>query len=331
MSLQNIKDQGNHRAAPSGPKSLIIGLLNLMPDAAFAATEAQFGGLLAAACGPRAVQLELFTLPQLERSGLVLADVKRRYRTPEDLTSRRLDGLIITGTEPRQADLRREPYWAELARVIDWAADNTRSTLFSCLAAHAAVLHLDGIQRRRRAVKLTGVMASAKTGPHPLTGQTPDVWQTPHSRWNDVSEADLEAHHYQVLTRSPEAGADLFVKDVGSQFVFLQGHPEYDGGTLQKEYRRDVRRFLAGETEVYPNLPVNVFKSAIAGKLEALAGSALKSRDPKLLEAVSRLLREVPSTAPWRGQSVQLYSNWLGSFGAAQRDSRPSAGLAMPQ
>ena len=31
-----------------------------------------------------------------------------------------------------------------------------------------------------------------------------------------------------------------------SLFLYLQGHPEYDGGALDREYRRDTARFQAG-------------------------------------------------------------------------------------
>ena len=42
-----------------------------------------------------------------------------------------------------------EPYWASLTQLIDWAEHNTHSSVWSCLAAHAAVLRIDGIRRRR--------------------------------------------------------------------------------------------------------------------------------------------------------------------------------------
>ena len=43
-----------------------------------------------------------------------------------------------------------------------------------------------------------------------------------------------------MLSRSPVAGADLFIKQRKSLFVFLQGHPEYDPGSLLREYQRDA-------------------------------------------------------------------------------------------
>src|SRR5438067_8140294 len=36
-----------------------------------------------------------------------------------------------------------------LTRVLEWAEDHTHSTVLSCLAAHAGILHLDGIENAR--------------------------------------------------------------------------------------------------------------------------------------------------------------------------------------
>ena len=319
MSLQNIKAEAGRWAVRPKAGLPTIGLVNLMPDAAFAATEAQFHGLLTAASGEPGLHLELFTLPELTRKGAVLADARRRYRSAHDLSGGWLDGIIVTGTEPKQADLRSEAYWPGLARIVDWAAGNTRSAVFSCLAAHAAVLHLDGISRRKMSRKLTGLMVCNKTAPHWATDGLPDQWLTPHSRWNDLSESELARHGYQLTSHAQGAGADQFVKSVGSQFVFMQGHPEYAGDALLKEYRRDVRRFLAGETESYPQVPLNLFDAPLAAEFEVVAASARHTRDPELLKTVSHLLSAAPNTASWRGQAVQFYRNWLGVLGAKTR------------
>ncbi len=115
-------------------------------------------------------------------------------------------------------------------RVIDWAADNTRSTIFSCLAAHAAVLHLDGIKRVPLGQKLSGVFDCAVVADDPLLeGLGPEL-RVPHSRLNDLAAQELSAHGYRILTSSPRVGADMFVRQQKSLFVFLQGHPEYEFG-----------------------------------------------------------------------------------------------------
>src|SRR5215510_819232 len=125
---------------------LDIGLVNNMPDAALDATVRQFRGLLGAAAGDTAVRLTLYTLPEVPRSDFGRQQVSG-YSTTDELWDSHLDGLIITGAEPQAADLRDEPYWQSLTRVLEWAEGHTYSTILSCLAAHAAVLHLDGIAR----------------------------------------------------------------------------------------------------------------------------------------------------------------------------------------
>ena len=70
--------------------------------------------------------------------------------------------MIVTGAEPIAATLPEEPFWQDLTDMIDWAKTNTRSTIWSCLAAHAAVLHLDGIERQRLDTKCSGIYDCAK-------------------------------------------------------------------------------------------------------------------------------------------------------------------------
>src|SRR5206468_5221687 len=105
-----------------------------------------------------------------------------------------------------------EPYWAELTSVIDWARRTTRSALFSCLAAHAAALHLDGIERRRLPAKATGVFAFDQLGRDPLTRGMGRHVRMPHSRQNALPLEAVAKCGYQVLTHSPEVGVDLFAR-----------------------------------------------------------------------------------------------------------------------
>ena len=112
-----------------------------------------------------------------------------------------IDGLIVTGAEPNAATLSEEPFWQDLAEIIDWAEANTRSTIWSCLAAHAAVLHLDGIERHRLDAKCSGVFDCTKTGDHWLTENVASPLKVSHSRLNELRDGDLTARGYQVLTR----------------------------------------------------------------------------------------------------------------------------------
>src|SRR5580692_1821942 len=128
---------------------LRIGLINNMPDAALQATERQFATLLGSAADGIPVRLSLYALPDVPRNYEGRLHIERYYSGLEDMWSDGLDALIVTGREPRTQNLMAEPYWRSLTEVLEWAKENTHSTVWSCLAAHAAVLHSDGLARRK--------------------------------------------------------------------------------------------------------------------------------------------------------------------------------------
>jgi homoserine O-succinyltransferase len=303
--------------------SLVIGLVNNMPDAALRATERQFCELLSEAAQGRVIRLRLFSLPGIPRGREAQLDLGERYLDIGQLYRSRVDGLIVTGTEPRASIFSEEPYWPFLAQLVGWAQDHTASTLWSCLAAHAAVLERDGINRRRLGNKLFGLFECSKSVEHPLLNGIPSRWRVPHSRYNDLPEQALAARGYQILSRSTEAGADLFVKQTGSLFIFVQGHPEYDAHTLLREYRRDVQRYLTGESAVYPELPRSYFDIDTVHAVEALRERALVNRDPALFSDFPAVQIEEPSS--WRRFAARLYTNWisyLAGHKCAQRELR---------
>jgi homoserine O-succinyltransferase len=126
---------------------LTIGLLNNMAGAAFKATERQFVTLLDAASASVPIQVSYFTLPGLSQNENGGEHFSAHYADVDSLWGTHLDGLIVTGREPKMASLRDEPYWQSFTQVLDWARANTYSTAWSCLAAHAAVLYMYSIAR----------------------------------------------------------------------------------------------------------------------------------------------------------------------------------------
>jgi homoserine O-succinyltransferase len=289
---------------------LDIGLVNNMPDAALDATERQFRALLDAAADGSAVRLTLYTLPEVPRTDFGRRQVSR-YSDFDDLWDRRHDGLIVTGTEPLAADLKDEPFWGSLTRVLEWAERHTHSTVLSCLAAHAGILHIDGIVRRPLGDKRFGVFECVRVSDHPLTAAAPNRLRMPHSRWNEIPEEALLACGYRVLTRSEDAGVDAFVKQRQSLFVFFQGHPEYEAVTLLLEYRRDIGRFLRGERDTYPPMPHGYFDQETVDALIALKARALVDRREELLAEFPIATAAGKVTNTWRSTAESLYRNWL--------------------
>jgi homoserine O-succinyltransferase/O-acetyltransferase len=290
---------------------IVIGLVNNMPDTALHATESQFSGLLREASEGQALRLRLTSLPELPRSPEALGHIGRNYWPLEEVLSGTLDALIVTGTEPRAPVLSEEPYWDRFVELLSFARTHTRASVWSCLAAHAAVLSLDGIERQRLAQKRCGVYEHHILSEHPLLAGVESPMPMPHSRWNELSAQSLGAAGYTLLSWSRETGADAFVREEQSLLLFFQGHPEYEETTLLKEYRRDVGRYLNGQQPHYPTLPHGYLGDEATALLTEFRERALTQRDASLLQAfpfapVAALLHN-----RWRPAAVALYRNWL--------------------
>jgi homoserine O-succinyltransferase len=308
---------------------LSIGVVNNMPDAALHATERQLRRLIDLAAGNVHVHLKFFSFPEQPRTEKGKAHVRRYYEEFDSLWLGDFDGLIVTGTEPRSGPLTGEPYWRTLTKLVEWAEDRTTSTIWSCLAAHAAVLHLDGIHRQPLPKKLSGVFDCTRLMDHSIVARCPSRWQVPHSRSNDLPESDLATHDYSILSRSPQVGADIFVKQRQSLFVFMQGHLEYDPCSLLCEYRRDVARFLSGEKASYPDLPNGYFEQHVETTLSALARRATLDRNIDVLSCVPEPAKMRPASS-WTMPAVQIYRNWLSYLADGKVDRLTRQLLASP-
>jgi homoserine O-succinyltransferase len=298
---------------------LTIGFVNNMPDSALASTEQQFLTLIHEAASHLLVRVKLFSIDGIPRNERAREHITKHYADVRDLLSGRLDGLIVTGTEPRRTDLADEPYWASLTELIAWAQRNTTTTIFSCLAAHAAVLHLDGISRTPLPEKRFGVFEHQKRLDHFLLEGSPGSIATPHSRWNELPGKALASSGYNILTESSKAGVDMFIKRGKSLFVFFQGHPEYEAETLWREYRRDVGRYLRGEQARYPGLPNDYFDATTMQALQAFRLRAEADRREPLLSEFPVALMPAGIAATWRSQAACTYRNWF-KYMAAKRE-----------
>jgi homoserine O-succinyltransferase/O-acetyltransferase len=289
-----------------------VAFVNNMPDSALEETEMQFFDLLDEASGDLPVLLKLHSLAGVPREQRGRQHVNNFYSSTNDLLDGRFDALIMTGTEPQQRNLRNEPYWSALADVLDWAETNTASTILSCLAAHAGVLHSDGIERHPLADKQFGVFDFAQVGYHELTDGKAEQVRFPHSRWNEVRGDALTASGYLVLTQSAEGGVDSFVKKKKrSLFVHFQGHPEYGAYTLLKEYRRDIKRFLRRERETYPSAPKGYFDAAATKLLTEFREVALSDRREDMIESFPEAALAGILQKTWHASATGIYRNWL--------------------
>ncbi len=296
--------------APRG-RPLVIGLLNNSPDTAFRATERQFARALRDASAGLNLTMQCYALPEIHADPMACRAHGHVHLPVQMLRSMPPDGLIISGAEPKCDDMRKEAYWQSLTQVLAWVRLRKIPVLFSCLAAHAAVLHASGITRRRLPRKCSGVFQVTARMPHRLLHGAGDTPCTPHSRWNELPEEALLAAGYRILTHAGAAGVDMFLGPEGDDTVFLNGHPEYDSGTLMKEYRRDVARFVRTEMAAHPDLPcvpMSPHLRACFDAARALAESGRGSEALALFPAVDDPCDAVPA---WRGLATSVFGGWL--------------------
>ncbi len=295
-------------------RELHIGLLNMMPDAALAATERQFFRLVGESNAIAQFYMHPFTLKELKRSADAEAYIAQHYETFEQIKAQGLDALIITGANVTQPDLALEPFWKPLNKVVDWAYENVTSTLCSCLATHAVLQFRYGQKRRHLGFKRWGVYPHRVVDRrHPLVVDVNTRCDVPHSRFNEITREQFEAAGLHVLVESETAGVHLAVSEDGFRIVFFQGHPEYDTVSLLKEYKREVVLYSKGERPDYPPLLDRYFTLQSQAILEEHREQVIAARGrgeviPEFPESV--ISANLDNT--WHDTAEAVIDNWVG-------------------
>ena len=318
-TFQRLREEGQTilepgRALHQTIRELHIGVLNMMPDAALAATERQFFRLVGESNPIAQFYLHPFTLEELPRGKQARAHIERYYDSFEQIRAEGLDALIITGANVSRPDLAEETFWEPLREVFDWAYENVTSVLCSCLATHAAMQFQHGQKRTALPAKRWGVYPHRVIrASHPLVNDVNTQFDVPHSRFNNISAGQFQKAGLHVLVESVEAGVHLAVSADGFRVIYFQGHPEYDTVSLLKEYKREVRRFTDGESAAYPPFPENYLKpreQAILNEYRLRLATAQAAGAP-LPEFPERLLeRRVDNT--WHDTAEAIVGNWIG-------------------
>jgi homoserine O-succinyltransferase/O-acetyltransferase len=290
---------------------LTIGLVNNMPDSAFADTEAQFLRLLTGSRPASSFVIRRYSLSSLTR-GPAVAPLLEPYTDVDRLYEHPPDALIITGTEPHFQNMRDEPYWQELEELLVWGETSVSSVLLSCLSAHAALLAIDGVRRTLLPSKCFGVFAQEVHHGNGLVRGVDSV-AFAHSRLNEVPAEAMRSSGYDVLVESPHAGWTVATRErEGALTVMFQGHPEYSRDTLLREYRRDLRRYVEGERPTMPAIPAGYLDGAGQSIAEQF-GDRINNRatNGSSLDDFPFDLLVPHITADWSDASSRLVSNWL--------------------
>jgi homoserine O-succinyltransferase len=318
-TFSRLRDEGHEvlaldRAVHQDIRELHIGFLNMMPDAALVATERQFISLVGNCNRIAQFYVYPFSLPGLPRGVETLEYIERYYSSFGDLQAHGLDALIITGANVVNPALDEEPFWDPLIEVVRWAYHNVASILCSCLATHAMLKFLHGIERQPLPQKRWGVYSHRITRPgHPLLRDINTRFDVPHSRFNDISRAQLEAAGLTVLAESETGGVHMAVSEDQFRMIYFQGHPEYDINSLLKEYKREVHRYLGGEIDNLPPFPEGYFTNGSAPLVQRYAERARQARERGGL-APHGLEKDIEAMLDntWGDTAKAIINNWLG-------------------
>ncbi len=295
-------------------RELHIGFLNMMPDAALEVTERQFLRLVGSSNQIAQFFVYPFTIQGLPRSAETQAYIDQYYVSFEQLKRDGLDALIITGANVANPTLDQEPFCEPLREIINWASEHVTSVLCSCLATHAIVQALHGIERQRLPKKRWGVYSHRITqADHPLLRDINTRFDVPHSRYNDVSRAQLEAAGCTILAEGNESGVHMAVSPDQFRIVYLQGHPEYDRNSLLKEYKREVVRFVDRERSDYPPHLENYFPTeaaAIVDEYEHIVRYCM--RQGTSIPPFPERQIEPYLDSTWLDTGKSIVNNWLG-------------------
>ena len=278
LENENIFVMTEKRAMTQDIRPLKILLLNLMPNKID--TETQLSRLLGNT--PLQVELELIHTSSHKSKNTSADHLLAFYKYFEDVKHKNYDGMIITGAPVEKLDFTEVEYWDELCEIMEWSKTHVHSTFHICWGAQAGLYYHFGIQKYMLPEKLSGIYA------HNVDKKTSilfrgfdDRFFVPHSRYTGIHRSDIEANPaLKLIASSEKAGVYAIATENGKQ-IFITGHPEYDEGTLKKEYDRDV---LAG---INPSVPENYFEDD----------------DPTK-----------PVIVRWRAHANLLYSNWLNYF-----------------
>ncbi|HJW73947.1 MAG TPA: homoserine O-succinyltransferase [Geothrix sp.] len=278
LEAENVFLIEEHRALHQDIRPLRIAILNLMPTKI--ATETQLLRLLGNT--PLQVEVSLLHMASHDSKNTPSEHLLEHYVSFAEVRQQAFDGLIVTGAPVETLPFEAVDYWEELSELLDWARTNVFSSLFICWGAQAALQRYYGIPKHSLAEKAFGIFPHRVNSRHERIVQGfDDVFFAPHSRHTETRREDILVEPaLELLAESDEAGVYL-VQSRDRRQVFVTGHAEYDPGTLQGEYARDLGKGLP------IGIPRNYFPDDDP------------SREP--------LVR-------WRGHANLLFANWLNYF-----------------
>jgi len=278
LSNENIFVMSESRASHQDIRPLKLLILNLMPLKIV--TENQLLRMLSNT--PLQCEIQLIVPSTHVSRNTSREHLEVFYKTFDEISDSRFDGLIITGAPVENMDFPEVDYWPEMMNIMDWAQSHVFSTLYICWAAQAGLYHHHGVQKHPVPQKISGVFSHGINDRHiPLVRGFDDEFFAPHSRHTEVRREDIQGIGDLIILSESEIAGIYIVMSQDGRHVYVTGHSEYDIHTLKEEYERDKKR---GEN---PPIPFNYFPNDDPAK---------------------------PPMIQWRSHAHLLFANWLNYY-----------------
>ncbi|MEL7099029.1 MAG: homoserine O-succinyltransferase [Pseudomonadota bacterium] len=278
LTREGVQVMDEDAAARQDIRPLRIGLLNLMPKKI--QTETQFARLIGA--GPLQIELSLIRMSEHQTRNTSQDHMESFYRPFAEVRDEKFDGLIITGAPIEHLPFEEVSYWGELTQVMDWTQTHVHRTFGVCWGGMAMLHHFHGVPKHMLGKKLFGAYRHANRAPaSPYLRGFSDDCVIPVSRWTEVREAEVTAAGLPILLGSDITGPAL-IEDADHRALYVLNHFEYDSGTLNEEYQRD----LSG--------------NQVEGALIDMPVDYFPNNDPA---------QSPPNR--WRSHAHLLYGNWI--------------------
>ena len=275
LGEEHIFVMSKERAEHQDIRPLKVIILNIMPKKI--ETESQLMRLLSNT--PLQVDVELLQMASHVSRNTSSHHLDSFYKTFDEISDNRYDGMIITGAPVELLDFEQVDYWKEITNIMEWSKTHVFSTIYICWAAQAGLYYHYGIPKYTLDQKMFGIFPHrAEVSNCQLLRGFDDIFYVPHSRNTEVRREDIERiPQLEILTSSEISGVHIVANKNGRQY-FITGHSEYDRDTIANEYRRDV------EKGIDIQIPYNYFPND----------------DPNNMPVFS-----------WRCTANLMFSNWL--------------------
>ena len=275
LGEENIFVMSKERAEHQDIRPLKVILLNIMPKKI--ETESQLMRLLSNT--PLQVDIELLQMASHVSRNTSSHHLDAFYKTFDEISDNRYDGMIITGAPVELLDFEQVDYWKEITNIMEWSKTHVFSTIYICWAAQAGLYYHYGIPKYTLDRKMFGIFPHrAEVSNCQLLRGFDDIFYVPHSRNTEVRREDIERiPQLEILTSSEISGVHIVANKNGRQY-FITGHSEYDRDTIANEYKRDVDKGIDIQ------IPYNYFPND----------------DPNNMPVFS-----------WRCTANLMFSNWL--------------------